>query len=178
MARLNKTEWMDAGFRALVTNGAGAVRVEPIARDLGATKGSFYWHFKDLNAFHHAMLEYWETAATQFVIDQLAPLPTGEAKLRALISIVSNVPAEQGGSGVEAAIRGWARSFEQAKHVLARVDDTRIDFVRACFAEMGVTPADSATVFYATYLGLEELALSGRQVDYTVLDELLDRLLS
>ena len=178
MARLTKTEWLDAGFRALAAQGAGAVRVEPIARALSTTKGSFYWHFKDLNAYHIAMLDYWEGAATKTIIDQLSQLPTGKEKLRALISVVGNVPADQGGKGVEAAIRGWARSFEPAQDALKRVDGARIKFVTECFADAGIKTKSNATVFYATYLGLEELALSGRSVDYTILEELLDRLLS
>ena len=36
-----------AAFRALARGGVEAIAVEPIAAELGTTKGSFYWHFKN-----------------------------------------------------------------------------------------------------------------------------------
>ncbi len=45
-ARLTRSDWVLAGFRALLASGPDAIRVEALARDLRATKGSFYWHFK------------------------------------------------------------------------------------------------------------------------------------
>ena len=53
--RLGPEDWVMAGFRALAADGPQAVRAETLARGLGATKGSFYWHFKDLAALHQAM---------------------------------------------------------------------------------------------------------------------------
>ncbi|MFN3661424.1 TetR family transcriptional regulator [Yoonia sp.] len=41
-------DWLMAGFRALASHGPSALRAAALARDLGTTKGSFYWHFKDL----------------------------------------------------------------------------------------------------------------------------------
>ena len=43
--RLGKTEWIDAGLKALARDGVDAVRVERLAERLCVTKGSFYWHF-------------------------------------------------------------------------------------------------------------------------------------
>ena len=39
-----------AGFRALSAEGPQGIRVEAIARQLKLSKGSFYWHFKDVQA--------------------------------------------------------------------------------------------------------------------------------
>ena len=38
--RLTREDWILAGFRALSTSGTTALRVEPVARVLGTTKGS------------------------------------------------------------------------------------------------------------------------------------------
>jgi len=39
--------------------GLDGVRIEPLARRLGVTKGSFYWHFKGRQELIEALLDYW-----------------------------------------------------------------------------------------------------------------------
>ena len=39
--------------------GLDGVRVEPLARRLGVTKGSFYWHFKGRQELIEALVDYW-----------------------------------------------------------------------------------------------------------------------
>jgi AcrR family transcriptional regulator len=39
--------WIAAATDLLVDKGIDAVRVDPLARQLEVTRGSFYWHFKD-----------------------------------------------------------------------------------------------------------------------------------
>ena len=46
-ASTSKQAWLDAAYATFRSEGLAAVRVEPLARSLGATKGSFYWHFHD-----------------------------------------------------------------------------------------------------------------------------------
>ncbi len=58
--QLGREDWITAGVAALVARGAAGFRVEPVARDLGVSKGSFYWHFRDRNAWRDAVLGWWE----------------------------------------------------------------------------------------------------------------------
>ena len=58
-ARLDAAAWIAAAFDALAEGGIDAVRVEPLAKALGITKGSFYWHFADRRALLDAMLDAW-----------------------------------------------------------------------------------------------------------------------
>ncbi len=46
---LTAADWTEAALVALARGGLAAVGVEPLAKELGATKGSFYWHFADRN---------------------------------------------------------------------------------------------------------------------------------
>jgi AcrR family transcriptional regulator len=57
MARLTREDWLDAAYRRFSDDGIAAVAVEPVARSLGATKGSFYWHFADRRAARLAVVE-------------------------------------------------------------------------------------------------------------------------
>src|SRR4051794_41398282 len=47
---LDRERWEAAALDAFEAGGLRAVAVEPLARALGVTKGSFYWHFKDRRA--------------------------------------------------------------------------------------------------------------------------------
>lgn len=57
--RLRAVDWAQAALDVVATDGVNAVAVEPLARKLGVTKGSFYWHFPSRDALLHAALERW-----------------------------------------------------------------------------------------------------------------------
>ena len=158
--RLGRQDWINAGFRALVARGPEGLRVEPIARELGTTKGSFYWHFKDLNDLQLSMLQYWEEAATHRIIARMETIPQGLPRLLALAEAV-NMPHEaQGGPGAETAIRGWGRAFPPAAEAVARIDAQRLAFLRDCIADLAVSDPDLPALIYAAHLGLEQLSLT------------------
>ena len=69
--RTPRRSWIDQGLRALADGGPDAVRIEPLAKSLGVTRGGFYWHFADRDALLAEMLDTWERAATDEVIEQV-----------------------------------------------------------------------------------------------------------
>ena len=58
--RLSADDWAQAALDLIAEQGVAAVAVEPLARRLGVTKGSFYWHFPSREALLKAALERWE----------------------------------------------------------------------------------------------------------------------
>ena len=70
-ARTPRDDWIAAGLKALARGGPEAVRVEPLARELGATKGSFYWHFNDRAMLLEALLDDWERTVVDDVVAQI-----------------------------------------------------------------------------------------------------------
>jgi len=163
--RLQPSDWIWAGFRALVEGGPQALRVEPIARELATTKGSFYWHFADLAALRAAMLEAWEQVATTDIT--MAVRQTGLPPREQLLLLVDKVSippdAEAGGDAVEPAIRDWGRTDFLARQALERVDRQRLADLRDFFAAAGLAPTaarQAAAVLYATVIGLESLRLT------------------
>jgi AcrR family transcriptional regulator len=158
MSRLSQTDWIAAGFRALTTTGPQALKAEPLARTLGTTKGSFYWHFKDVPAFQTAMLDHWEEQATKGIIDALNTVPDVVQKLRALAKI-STAPQDQyGGIGAEPAIRAWAKGDIKVAQAVHRVDQDRLEYLAGIFNEMGLKKPDMPRLFYASLIGLQEIA--------------------
>src|SRR5882757_532145 len=69
--RTPRSTWIEAGLRALAAGGPDAVRIEPLAKSLGVTRGGFYWHFEDRDALLSEMLDTWERAATDEVIERV-----------------------------------------------------------------------------------------------------------
>src|SRR5215207_10401271 len=71
LTRTPRSSWIDHGLRALSAGGPDAVRVEPLARALGVTKGGFYWHFDDRDGLLAAMLDTWERTVVDEVVDRV-----------------------------------------------------------------------------------------------------------
>src|ERR1700733_13500727 len=69
--RTPRATWVDAGLQALAAGGPDAVRVELLAKSLGVTRGGFYGHFENRGALLQAMLDSWEQAATDEVLEQV-----------------------------------------------------------------------------------------------------------
>ena len=62
-ARLSAADWEQGALDLIASQGLGAVAVEALARQLGVTKGSFYWHFPTREALLKAALLRWENQA-------------------------------------------------------------------------------------------------------------------
>src|SRR5271154_7092483 len=69
--RTPRRRWIEEALQALAAGGPDAVRIEPLARSIGVTRGGFYWHFEDRGALLAEMLDTWERAATDEVIERV-----------------------------------------------------------------------------------------------------------
>jgi AcrR family transcriptional regulator len=58
---LTRDDWIAAAWEMLGESGVEGVRVEPLAKRLGVTKGSFYWHFKGRQDLLDALVDRWFT---------------------------------------------------------------------------------------------------------------------
>src|SRR5512145_548630 len=158
---LSRDRWTDAALAALATDGLEAVRVEPLARRLQVTKGSFYWHFRDRNDLLVAMLARWEQVATQAIIDQVEAL-TGPAAAR--LEALFGIALTAGIMELEIALREWARREDRVARALRRVDGRRLAYLQRLFGELGL-PAEGAAarafLAYATLFGDHFIATVG-----------------
>lgn len=162
-SRLSKEDWLAAGFRALATRGAGGVQINILCSDLGATKGSFYWHFKDLNAYKKAMLELWITKGALDIIADLQKRGSARARLDALLDAAARpAPEGFGGRAIEPAIRAWALSDDMVAGYVARIDAARLGFVTELLTEAGLNRPGLSELIYGAYIGLDDLAARGR----------------
>jgi AcrR family transcriptional regulator len=128
-AHTSRTRWVDEGLRALAAAGPDSIRVETIARELGVTKGGFYWHFHDRSELLHEVLDEWERLLLDEVIEQVeAKGGDARAKLRRLFAMASDDAVR-----VDLAVRDWARHDPDVANRLRRVDNRRMDYMRTLF---------------------------------------------
>jgi len=131
--KLNQERWLSAGLQVLAEEGPEGLRIMPIAQQLGVTKGSFYWHYRNLEDYQSALLEEWEQRHTRQVIHHVED-KGGEAadKLRNLVSISFSADAR-----LAQAIRRWAITNPQAREAQARVDHDRLAYLVSLLRPLG-----------------------------------------
>lgn len=158
MSKLSQADWIAAGFQALTSIGPQALKAEALARSLNTTKGSFYWHFENVPAFCDQMMAFWEKNATQDVIALQDQLPSPVLKLRALSKIATQPYKDYGGIGSEPAIRAWAKGDAKVAAAVRRVDSARLAHLNEIFDDLKLTNPDLPRLFYASLIGLQEIA--------------------
>jgi AcrR family transcriptional regulator len=165
---LDAAAWVEAAFDLLAEGGIDAVRVDPLAKRLGVTRGSFYWHFKDRDALHKAMLKQWRKAATYQVGDRIEreAADAGE-RLRRTLELPYSGPKARRAAAIEMAIRFWARRDDEAAHAVQLIDHQRLLYYAKLFAERGHAPDDArrrAYLFYAALMS-EAIILTDASTD-------------
>ncbi len=155
--RLSRQDWVDAALAAIADGGLAAVAVVPLAERLGATKGSFYWHFPSRGALIEAALASWEQTTTSEVISEIntASQDPGE-QLRLLFKRVTELAARD---RIELALLATA-DHATVRPVLGRVTHRRIDFAAELFQRLGFPRAEAkrrALLAYSAYLGHAQL---------------------
>jgi AcrR family transcriptional regulator len=154
-ARLTTADWEAAALDALAEDGLAGVAVEPLARRLGVTKGSFYWHFADRDALLAAALARWETSYTERVIDAVEAVGDPRERLARLIGQVL-----AGGRSDRIHIALAAASHPLARKALAHVTHRRLGYLESCYVMLGQSRIEarrSARLAYAVYVGLLHL---------------------
>jgi len=165
--KLSKTDWLKASFRALTKLGPNGIKVEGIAKDLGVSKGSFYWHFENLAALKSNMITHWEELATQTIIIELDKISDNpKIKLEHLILMSTCY---------------WARYDKSINQIVGHVDESRIEYVQTLFQEYGLKKSQSHTsskLLYSSLIGLQILSHNQQANPQKELFELLKILLN
>lgn len=150
-----------------------------MAAMLGTTKGSFYWHFKDVPDFHAQILTAWADHAMGHLTESLAAEPTAPARLRRLGQIVAESHHPLCDSpALEPAIRAWARADAAVSSKLAEVDAERIALLQGLLSETGITNPEMARIIYAANTGMEELSTRDGQSNAGAMGSLVDLVLA
>ncbi|MDO9242510.1 MAG: TetR/AcrR family transcriptional regulator [Rhodocyclaceae bacterium] len=153
---LDRAAWIAAALDIVAQDGIDGLRVEGLAKRLGVTKGSFYWHFKDRRDLIDAVLDDWRAGRIRDIRKQTAAAPGNEeAALRHTIEVYAAAKNRKGIS-IEASIRLWARQDANGLAVVEEVDAERLECTRRLFLARNLPPAEAAArsaLLYAYVFG-------------------------
>jgi AcrR family transcriptional regulator len=171
--QLSAKDWLDRGLKVLAESGFTALKAEPLAKAMGVSRGSFYWHFADIGAFHAAILKYWREVAAEQIIANLETASGNDNPLQLLLR-----QAFGGRLSLENAVRSWATHDPNARHAVQAIDRRRLSYVERLLRAAGLAPRAArarAQILYWAFLGfaLSDVPLP-RARQQAVLDELLE----
>ncbi len=152
--RLTPEIWADAALEAIEQGGLSSVAVEPLARLLGVTKGSFYWHFENRDALIRAAMRQWEKRAIH-AIAEASRITDPRVRLRSLI--LSS--ADRTTAKLDLAV-SLVAGDPRVRPFARRVDRRWLDWAEAAYREMGHTKTDAkhwALSAYSAYGGLIQI---------------------
>jgi AcrR family transcriptional regulator len=170
--QLSAKDWLDQGLKVLATRGFTALKAEPLAKAMGVSRGSFYWHFADIGAFHAAILKRWREVAAERIIANVEAASENDNPLPLLLR-----RAFAGKLALENAVRTWATVDPLARSAVQAIDRRRLGYVENLLRASGLSPEAArarAQILYWTFLGF---ALSDKPLPRARQQAMLDELL-
>ncbi|MCO7187952.1 MULTISPECIES: TetR/AcrR family transcriptional regulator [unclassified Pseudoalteromonas] len=150
-----KQSWLAFALKTLIRSGPDALTIDRLCSRKKVTKGSFYHHFKNRQAFIDALMTYWYEQATARLIAIADTQPCPKTRLERLDEAIAVTDIE-----AEMHIRAWALKDTSIQHHLCTIDAQRQHYLKTCYLELGLdsTQAEQlATTSYASFLGLQQL---------------------
>jgi AcrR family transcriptional regulator len=158
--RLTRDDWISAALSAIAEGGLAAVGVEPLAARLGATKGSFYWHFESRDALLEAAISRWEEETTTDVVVEItaaADAPASQFR-RLVASVIERAEQDRVGPALLA-----SATHPSVAPALERITAARLSLIATVLQRLGFPPSHArrrALLAYSAYLGHGQLAHS------------------
>jgi AcrR family transcriptional regulator len=156
-AKLGRQDWVQAALETLMAKGIEAVKVDVLAKSLKITRGSFYWHFKNLDDLLTAIIQEWQAVDTENVMQQIETIGgTPSQQLLHLLEI-----AAKDDNRLEKAMRIWAIHDVRAMASIEQVDKQRLEYLQHLFVKIGFSQTDAtlrAQVTYCIKLGWVTIA--------------------
>ena len=149
--QLSAQDWLDQGLKTLAKSGFTALKAEPLAKAMGVSRGSFYWHFADISAFHAAILRHWREIAAEQIIAGVEAASKGENPLEVLLRRVFGERL-----AIENAVRTWASVDPAARTAVQAIDRRRLGYVESLMTLSGLSTGVArarAQILYWAFLG-------------------------
>lgn len=133
--RLNKEAWLSEALELLYEHGIDKVNIESLAKRLGVTKGSFYWHFKNKDDFLSVLPTYWAEKQTNAVMVYVQSQPgNAKDKMKAALEYLAREDPDR----YDNAMRAWAYFDSKVAKAVAVIDQRRLEFVCDLFLLAGL----------------------------------------
>ena len=178
---LTRDDWLDAAHEAVVEGGFDQLRVLQIAKALGVSRGSFYWHFTGQGELQAELLERWrrQQLAVEATLNAEVAVDPQQDLAHVLETALAQIGPQMEHMRFELALRGLGRRDEAVAGMLAEVDALRLSLFEHKFLQLTGdtrTAAELAALFYLAVVGCYQ-ALS-RPANPPQLKDYLQRLIS
>ena len=148
--KLERQDWIDVGLKVLAEGGIESVKVEPLAKLLNVTKGSFYWHFKNRDDLLVAILQDWVKGETNSLIDQTESIEEdASTKLLYLFELSIQINGR-----LENSIRAWATKDLKVAEIIIQIDRRRLKYTKDLFVKIGFTELEAKVRAQMAYYSL------------------------
>ena len=154
--KLSAADWEQAAVELIGEKGVQALAIEPLARRMGITKGSFYWHFSSRESLLERALHRWEEHDSRNLSRSLGEIDEPRDRL---ISFFRRVGKEKLTHEVYSELCA-SSGHPQVQPVLERVANRRMQHLAAAYREMGLPEEkakNQARLTYSVYLGFLQL---------------------
>lgn len=138
--KLSRDAWLNFSLKQLAQYGHGQLTANRLSSSLGVSRGSFYWHFKDIREFETSVLKRWEKITTDDIIENLRPLKNPRLRLSSLIKRSMDADMK-----LERAVRSWAISDQIVAEVVQIVDARRVAYIVSILRSLDVDEKDIKT---------------------------------
>ena len=146
----SEAAWLEAAYDMLTESGVDAVKIMPLAKRLGVSRTSFYWHFKDRDELLEAMIHRWEQKNTGNLVARTEAY--AESIAEALFNLFDCwLDGDLFDARLDLAIRNWARNDAALQVRLDAEDAKRKEAMAAMFLRFDYD-ADQAEVRALTML--------------------------
>lgn len=154
VTRVRSHDWIRAGLGLLSEEGEHALTLERLCADMRKTRGSFYHHFSDMNAFIGAMLDQWTEDQTHMPIRRADEERDAFARMKRLDRVVAGLDHK-----LDQIIRAWSIRDPRAKRAIDRVDKLRVSYIALLYGGFGLNGDDAerlAELEYTLFLGAQQ----------------------
>ena len=157
--RLGADDWVRAALDVMVEEGIGGVKIQRLCERLGVTKGSFYWHFEDLDAFLGEVARQWA--------EDGAPMPgslEGEPDPERQLLLAMRLFADPRNRDLARAMRDWARNDERARNAIRKADEAMFEQLKSALRSWGFADGEAevrAKILYYSGVGYAHVGTLG-----------------
>jgi AcrR family transcriptional regulator len=158
-SRLGADDWLTAALDIMVEEGIAGVKIPRLCDRLGVTKGSFYWHFTDLDAFLGELARRWAEEGVRLPVRFDDGTDGAAGLLHAMHSF-----SDKRNRNLTRAIRDWAQNDERARVAIHEADEALFEAVRAAIAGLGFDDTEAevrAKILYYAGVGFAHVGTLG-----------------
>jgi AcrR family transcriptional regulator len=174
MASVSKEQWIEQGLETLRTKGYSELSIVKLAKKLGVTRGSFYYHFSSLNELIDEMIANWEEVVVNQGFDKT--FNNNKDPISEFNNLIDYVT--QLSDRLDLVFRQWAPSNAHVRSHMERLDKKRLERLTELFQRLAEDDHKGkvlAQLAFNAYIGnLHTYPASNSQQQYQAAHDLLD----